>query len=262
MECSVFYEDEKASPIASEPLIVRVTLFSKLRGLLFWVVLLPFLLLRENRSLKALWIFLPYYAWLGIGVGLGGLWRMPSELLIPLPAILCGVFLAGQRILRWNGWLVLLATVLFAALVHLVWFLGGQVEYAIYSAVGSGILCLVALISLLLARVCCRGRYGALKLALFLLPIAMIITQLIVMGTAFLMFRKHAGAGFGGMTMMLMRMAIPAGVAGLIIYLQLLSFLAVPFSTEFYRQRLCGLLKLKRAAPPVLEPPPEPIVPS
>ena len=50
-----------------------------------------------------------------------------------------------------------------------------------------------------------------------------------------------------------------AVIVGLIVYVLLLSFLAVPLSTEFYRARLCGLLKLKREAPFVLEPPAPPV---
>ena len=41
----MFYKDEGEDLIASEPLLVRVSLFSKLGSSLFWLVLLPFLLL-------------------------------------------------------------------------------------------------------------------------------------------------------------------------------------------------------------------------
>ena len=68
---------------------------------------------------------------------------------------------------------------------------------------------------------------------------------------AALMFMQFSEAGIAGLGMMLVGMAISIVLVGLLIYLVLLSFLAVPLSTEFYRARLCGLLKLKRDVPPV-----------
>ncbi|NCA81614.1 MAG: hypothetical protein EOM72_02540 [Opitutae bacterium] len=256
----MFYKDEGGDLIASEPLIVRVSLFSKLGNHLFWMVLLPFLVLKENRTRKALWIFLPYGAWMGVAAGLSAFAGGASAAMMPLPTILGGLLLAGGRIHKWNGWIVLVATVLFAALVHGIWAYSGQVENVMYASVVSAVLFLVTLVSFLLARLGCRRRYGALPLALFLLPAVMIFCLLIAGGAAISMFLKFREAGGGHAVMMLLGMCVPALVVGGLLYLLLLSFLAVPFSTELYRQRLCGLLKLKREAPPAPEPPPMPSV--
>ena len=256
----MFYKDEGGDLIASEPLLVRVSLFSKLGSSLFWLVLLPFLLLKENRTRKALWIFLPYGVWMGLAAGLSVFAAGASAVMMPLPTILGGLLLAGGRLQKWNGWIVLLATVLFAALVHGIWAYSGQVENAMYFSVASAVLFLVTLVSFLLARLCCRRRYGALPLALFLLPVVMIFSLLIVGGTAFSMFLQFREAGGANAVMMVLGMCVPGVVVGVLLYLLLLSFLAVPFSTEFHRERLCGLLKLKREIPPVLEPPPMPSV--
>lgn len=256
----MFYKDEGEDLIASEPLLVRVSLFSKLGSSLFWLVLLPFLLLKENRTRKALWIFLPYVVWMGFAAGLSVFAGGASAVMMPLPTILGGLLLAGGRLQKWNGWIVLFATVLFAALVHGIWAFSGQVENAMYFSVASAVLFLVTLVSFLLARLCCRRRYGALPLALFLLPVVMIFCLLIVAGTAFSLFLQFREAGGVHAVMMLLGMCVPALVVGVLLYLLLLSFLAVPFSTEFHRERLCGLLKLKRERPPVPAPPPMPSV--
>lgn len=260
MECSVFFADDGADPIASEPLIVRVTLLSKVKGFAFWVILLPLLLLRENRARKALWILLPYYVWMGLATGasaLTGRYGMGTAFgtVIPLLALLGGLLLLGQRIQKWNGWIVLLAAILFAALVHGIWIWTGMAENLSFSAIASGILCLVVLVSFLLARLCCRRRYGGAELALFLLLFVMLVTMLFLSIVAILLFMQFSEAGIAGLGMMLVGMAISIVLVGLIIYLVLLSFLTVPLSSEFYRSRLCGLLKLKRDAPPAIEPP-------
>ena len=255
MECSVFFDGEGGDLIASEPLRIRVTLFSKLRGHLFWGILLPFLLLKENRTRQVLWIFLPFAAWVGIAAGAGALWGAPGEVMTLLPVFLCGLFLAGHRSQGRSGWAVLGAAAGFAAVIHGGWIWTGQAEGAMYAALGSGILFLVAAGSFLLARLCCRRRYAALPLAMFLLLFVLLGSVLLAMVAAFLMFLRFAETGMGSLAMMLAGMAVPAVLIGAVLYLLLLSFLAVPFSSEFYRSRLCGLLKLKREAPPAVPPP-------
>lgn len=258
MECSVFFREDGEDPIGSEPLIVRVTLLSKVQGFAFWVILLPLLFLKENRACKAGWIFLPFYAWMGLVAGAIA-WTGPHGLgdvcgmLVPLQAVLAGLFLAGQRIQKWNGWLVLLAVIVFATLVHGVWMWIGPVENALYFASASSILFLLILVSFLLARLFCRRRYGGLRLSMGLLAAALLVSVL-PMAVIAMVFR---GAFWGGIGTMLAEMAIPSLLAGLIIYLLLMSFLAVPLSTEFFRSRLCGLLKLRRNVPTVV-PLPEP----
>jgi len=250
LECSVFYGDGGADPIASEPLIVRVTLLSKLKGFAFWAILLPLLLLRENRARKAPWIFLPYGVWLGVAAG-AGVWENVFgglfHVLVPMSAILAGLFLLGQRSPARNGWLVLLAAILFAALVHGIWIWLAPVEYAFYFAIASAVLFLLVLVALLLTRLCCGRRYGSARISLFLLLAVQLVAMAILSCAAYLMF---PGAEMGNRTQMLLGMVVPAALTGLFIYLFLMSFLAIPFSAEFYRARLCGLLKLRRNVPP------------
>ena len=249
LECSIFYNEEGGDPFASEPLIVRVTLLSKLKGVAFWMILLPFLLLKENRTAKALWVFLPYFVWLGIAAGLGA-WLVGgvAGMIIPLPAILSILLLAGERMRRWSGGKVLLGVLLCAVLAHVVWACAGEAENLPYSAIGSAVLFLLVLVSFLLARLCCRREYGGAKLALCLLPAILVLALLAATAAAGVMFWVFQDAGFVGL---LVEVLIPAVLTGLAVYLLVLSFLAVSFSTEFYRSRLCGLLKLRRNVPPV-----------
>lgn len=227
-----------------------------MKGLVFWVVLLPFLILKENRTRKALWIFLPYYAWMGVAAGVGGFSSMGGAV-VSLAATLGGLLLAGRRLGKRHGGIVALAAVFGHALAGALVVWSGQAESLAVSAMGSGVLALLVPVLFALARLFCRRRYGGPKLALGLLAallLCVIPLAALVVGLVFAQF----GDAMGSWPMMLMGTAIPAVLFSLAIYAVLMSFLAVPFATEFYRARLCGLLKLKRDVPPAIEPPPVP----
>ena len=137
-----------------------------------------------------------------------------------------------------------------------VW--SGQAESLAVSAMGAGVLALLVPVLFSLARLFCRRRYGGKKLALGLLFALMLCVIPLTALVAGLIFAQFGGAMPGGAAMMLLGTTIPVLLFSLAIYAVLLSFLAVPFSTEFYRARLCGLLKLKRDVPQAVEPPPAP----
>jgi hypothetical protein len=250
LECSVFFNEDGDDLIGSEPLVIRITLLTKLRSLVVWLILLPFLLLKENRTWKALWIFLPYYAWLLMATGLSAVSSGMGDLLIPLLATLGILFLVGQRCQRWSGGLVLLAVLVLAVATHLGAYALGQFTNGLFSAVGSAVLFLLVVVATLLARLCCRRRYSGLRFALFLLAFVLLLTLLAVVCVVSLMYLQFNEAGIAGLAMMLAGMAISSLLAGGVLYLLLLSFLAVPFSTEFYGLRLRGLLKVAPAMPP------------
>ena len=227
-----------------------------MKGLVFWVVLLPFLILKENRTRKALWIFLPYYAWMGVAAGVGGFSSMGGAV-VSLAATLGGLLLAGRRLGKRHGGIVALAAVFGHALAGALVVWSGQAESLAVSAMGSGVLALLVPVLFALARLFCRRRYGGPKLALGLLAallLCVIPLAALVVGLVFAQF----GDAMGSWPMMLMGTAIPAVLFSLAIYAVLMSFLAVPFATEFYRARLCGVIKLMRDVPPAIEPPPVP----
>ena len=258
MECSVFYGDEGDDLLGSEPLIVRITPLSKLKGFLCWVVLLPFLFLKENRTRKALWIFLPYYAWMGVAAGMGGLGSMGGTV-VSLAATLGGLLLAGQRLGKRPGGIVALAAIFGHALAGAMVVWSGQAESLAVSAMGVGVLALFIPVLFSLARLFCRRRYGGPKLALGLLAALLLCVIPLTALVVGLIFMQFGEAMPGNWAMMLMGTTIPAFLCSLAIYAVLMSFLAVPFSSEFYRARLCGLLKLKRDVSPAIAPPPVPL---
>ena len=256
MECSVFFSEDGGDLIGSEPLIIHITVLTKLRNFVVWLILLPFLFLKENRTRKALWIFLPYYAWLLIATGLSAAFSGTGDVLVPLPTTLCILFLIGQRCQRWSGGLVLGSFILIAVLAHLGVYFIGQFVHGVAAAVGSGVLFLLVLVAALLARLCCRRRYSALRFALFLLAFVILLTLVSAVGIASLMYLQFSDEGLAGLAMMLAGVVMTSLMTGAAIYMLVLSFLAVPFSTEFYGVRLRGLLKVSSAIP---QPPPPPV---
>jgi hypothetical protein len=253
LECSVFFSEDGDDLIGSEPLIIHITVLTKLRNFVAWLILLPLLFLKENRSWKALWILLPYYAWLGIATGLSAVFSGMGDVLVPLPATLCILFLVGQRCQRWSGGLVLISFILIAVLTHLGGHFIGQFAHGFAAAVGSAVLFLLVLVATLLARLCCRRQYSALRFALFLLAFVMLLTLLAAVGIASTVYLQFSDEGIAGLALMLMGVVMSSLVTGTAVYMLLLSFLAVPFSTEFYGVRLRGLLKVSSGSPP---PPP------
>ena len=250
MECSVFFSEDADDLVGSKPLIIHITVLTKLRNFVVWLILLPLLFLKENRSRKALWIFLPYYAWLGIATGLSAAFSGMGDVLVPLPATLCILFLVGQRCQRRSGGRVLLAVILLAMLTLLGGYFIGQFANGLYTTVGAAVLFLLVLVATLLARLCCRRRYSALRFALFLLAFVVLLTLLSAVGVASLMYMQFNDNGIAGLALMLMGVVMWSLMTGAAIYMLLLSFLAVPFSTEFYGLRLRGLLKVSPAIPP------------
>ena len=258
MECSVFYSEDGDDLIGSEPLVIHITVLTKLRNFVVWLILLPLLFLKENRSRKALWIFLPYYVWLGIASGLSAAFSGMGDVLVPLPAALCILFLVGQRYQRWSGGLVLMAVILLAVLTLLGGYFIGQFANGLYATVGAAVLFLLVLVASLLARLCCRRRYSALRFALFLLAFVLLLTLVSAVGIASLMYMQFSDEGLAGLAMMLAGVVMSSLMIGASIYMLLLSFLAVPFATEFYGTRLRGLLKV--TSTPAMPPPPPPSV--
>ena len=244
--------------IAAEPLKVRVTWWTKLGGHLFWVILLPLFGLKENRRWKALWVLLPYVAWLGIAAGIGAT-GWPGDVLMPLPTVLGGLMLLGGRFEKGHGGLVLLAAIGIAVLVHGVWVVSGAAQTAGFSIIGSSVLFGVALVAMLLARWGCRGRYRPVRLSLLLLLATLLVMLLAAIGVPACFAMAGGEKVWEAMRSVVTEMLVPVAVAGLVIFGLLLSFLGVAFSTEFYRRRLSSLLKLKRDVRPGTEPPPMPV---
>ena len=103
---------------------------------------------------------------------------------------------------------------------------------------------LVMSVALSLAGLVCRGRYGWLRLSLWLMA-ALVVVWLLVLGPFFII----AMIASGGNVPLLALFAVVAVATG-ITFGVLLPFLVLSFANGFYRERLKGLLHLGGAAPP------------
>ncbi len=227
--------------------------------LLPWLAILALLLLKSNRCAAAWWIWVP----LGL---VGGATSLPETVVGYLPSSEVGMFLevispfgfglaavwllAGwvawkHRMLAFVGALVPLGA--FAALAFLIRQglddLGGEMlQMGIFVAAGA----LVMSVALTLAGLVCRGRYGWLRLSLWLMA-ALVVLWLLVIGPFFLV----AVISSRGEVPLAALLAI-VGVAAGITFGVILPFLVLSFANGFYRERLKGLLHLGTAATPPL----------
>src|SRR5208283_3782822 len=99
-----------------------------------------------------------------------------------------------------------------------------------------------------LAGLACRGRYGWLRLSLWLIVALVVIWQLAI-SPFYVISHVPALAIFG-----------VVGMAAGITFGVLLPFLLLSFVSGFYRERLKGLLHLGGAAPPPVMTSPAPAV--
>jgi hypothetical protein len=228
-----------------------------------WLAILALLMLKSNRCGSAWWIWVP----LGL---VGGAACAPESLLNYLPPSQLEMFLelisalgfglaavwllAGflgwkHRLLAFVG--VLLALGAFGSLAYLIrqgWEgIGGEtLQIGIFLAASA----LVISVALILAGLVCRGRYGWLRLSLWLVA-ALVVLWLLVIGPFFVV----AVISSGGNVPLLALLPV-VGVASGITFGVLLPFLLLSFANGFYRERLKALLHLGGAsAPPVITPP-------
>jgi hypothetical protein len=232
-----------------------------------WLAILALLMLKPNRCASAWWVLVP----LGCVVAVTSApeWApalLPSsqfELFVDLIAAL-GFGLAAVWLLSsYLGWkhrmLAFLGMVLaqggFSLLAYALRQGWEDIEPAML-ALGMflAVSVLVISVAMSLAGLMCRGRYGWLRLSLWLIA-ALVAVWLLVIGPFLIImllvqggnFLLSALFGFVGVTV-----GITLGV--------LLPFLVLSFANGFYRERLKGLLHLGRAAAPPMITPPMPAI--
>ncbi len=233
-----------------------------------WLAVLALLLLKSNRCASAWWIWVP----LGL-VGGAACWPEPvlgylppseigpfleliSALGFGLAAVwlLAGCLAGKHRMLAFGGILLTLAA--FAALAFLVrqdWE-GFGVE-ALQVGIFLGASGLVISVALTLVGLVSRGRYGWLRLSLWLMA-ALVVLWLLIIGP----FLVIMALSTSGVPMLALFGAV--GMAAGITFGVVLPFLVLSFANGFYRDRLKGLLHLGAAAtPPPVSTPPTPVVP-
>jgi len=228
-----------------------------------WLAVLLLLLLKPNRCAQAWWIWIP----LACAAGLGAAFQ--SELsFVPssqreffggtVSAIgfgLAAVWLTAgylgwkHRALAWVGALLALGS------LGLVSFGIGQLTEGIGPETLAGTVLLavgavVISLALTLAGWACRGRYGPLRLCLWL-SAALLLVWLLVIGPFFVVAKILSPVNVPLLALIAAVLSVTAISFGL-----LLPFLILSFANAFYRARLKDLLHLGReTAPPVLAPP-------
>jgi hypothetical protein len=222
-----------------------------------WLAILVLLMLKPNRCASAWWIWVPLACVAGVASApQSALEFLPSsqfemflELIGALGFGLAAVWLLSSylgwkhRMLAFLG--ILLAQAVFSLLAYIVrqdWEGLGSETFAL--GVLLMVTALVISVALSVAGLMCRGRYGWLRLSLWLLT-ALVVAWLVVIGP----FSIIAMIASGG-NVPVLQFLISVPVAAGIIFGVLLPFLVLSFVNGFYRERLKGLLHLGVAAAP------------
>jgi hypothetical protein len=234
---------------------------SLLPQVLPWLAILALLLLKPNRCASAWWIWVPLGCVAGVacvpqsaldllqsaqfevvreligalGFGLAALW------------LVSGYLAWKHRMLAFLG--ILLALGGFSLLAFAVrqgWENTGPETLAL--GIALAVIVLVISVAVSLAGLGCRGRYGWLRLSLWLIAALVVIWQLAT-GPFYVISHVPALVIFG-----------IVGMAAGITFGVLLPFLVLSFANRLYRERLKGLLHLGGAPPPPVITPPMPAV--
>jgi len=226
-----------------------------------WLAIMALLLLKPNRCASAWWIWVPLGCVAGVAcVPQSALDLLESaqfevvrELISALGFGLAALWLLSSylgwkhRMLAFLG--MLLAQGGFSMLAFAVrqgWEDMGP--ETLVMGISLAVIVLVISVAMILAGLACRGRYGWLRLSLWLMAALVVIWQLAT-GPFYVISHVPALVIFG----------IVAVTAGL-TFAVLLPFLVLSFVNGFYRERLKGLLHLGGAPPPPVITPPMPAV--
>jgi len=226
-----------------------------------WVAVLALLMLKPNRCASAWWIWVPLAC-------VGGVTWAPEGVVELLPSGQAEILLeligaAGFGLAA--VWLLSSYVAWKHRVVAAIGILGAQGVFSVLAAamrlgvtgfdaetflLGMGVVASVVVMSLglALAGLACRGRYGWLRLSLWLMAMLGGL-WLLVMGPFFVLAMLASGQGAGVLALF----PIVLSVTGLTFGV-MLPFLVLSFANGFYRERLMGLLHLGCAAPPPIIP--------
>jgi hypothetical protein len=250
-------------PKQGAPVVYDWVMPSLMPQVLPWLAILALLMLKPNRFASAWLVMVPCGCVAGLACApQSWLELLPSaqfeiflELIGALGFGLAALWLLSSY-LRWKHRLLtflgmLLAQAGFSLLAFAVrqgWEDAGLEALQVGIFLGASVL--VISLALTLAGLVCRGRYGWLRLSLWMMA-ALVVVWLLVIGPFFI----FAMISSGGNVPLVALFGI-VGVAAGITFGVLLPFLVLSFANGFYRERLKGLLHLGGAAsPPMIAPP-------
>ena len=233
--------------------------------LLPWLGILALLLLKPNRCPSAWWVLVPLVCVGAVtSVTQSAVGFMPAsalEMFLTLISALGFGLAAVWLVSSYLGWkhrmLALLGILLGLGVVSSLVLLVTQdmgrdiLQLGVFLAVSAPVIS----VALTLAGLVCRGRYGWLRLTLWLLA-ALAVLWLLVVGPFFLVAMVSSRGDIP-----LRALFAAVGSATGITFGVMLPFLVLSFANGFYRARLKALLHLGDAAAPPMITPPMPAVP-
>jgi hypothetical protein len=244
------------------PTVYNWTRPNPLPVLLPWLAVLFLLLLKPNRCAQAWWIWVPVGCVVAVGAASQSeLGFIPSSLQDMLGGTVRAVgfglaavwLIAGylgwkHRAVAWVGTLLALGGISLLSLA-ISQGLEGIGPEMLQGMILLAAAALVISVAITLAGLVCRGRYGALRLCLWLIA-ALLVVWLLVIGPFFVAAMIFSP----GNVPVLALVGTVLSLAG-VSFGVLLPFVILSFVSTFYRARLKDLLHLGReAAPPVIVP--------
>ncbi len=236
-------------------------------GILPWLlILLAFIIFKENRRLQALWILLPVLLLKLVWAGFAKMSGMPSEssLLMGsmIDCLLVGfvlIWLMAERIGRRNRFVTWLLAwlVLGAALLAMIVNLGGGM-YMVMLSIFIGLTFGILMVSFPLAAFSCRKRFSGLRFSLWLALWVVLATFVFYTAAALI---QVMASGLS-LVMVLMQILMVVFIYAGILVASLLPFEILWFKNAFWRKRFEAIFgnTTRPAAKPVetaaFEPPP------
>ena len=230
------------------PVVIDWVRPSLMPQVLPWLAILALLMLKPNRCAAAWWILVPLGCVAGVAGAptvLGLLLPSESEYFMELISAMVFGVAAVWLLSSYLGWKhrmlaflgILLAQGGFSVLAYVIsrgWGELGAETAALGAALAAGAVAMSAALSL--AGLLCRGRYGWLRLSLWVMA-ALVVVWLVVILPFFILAVISSS---GGVPVLAIFGVVGAAVG--ITFGVLLPFLVLSFVNGFYRERLKGLL--------------------
>lgn len=222
-----------------------------------WIIILPFLLLKENRNRRAIAVLIPAYATLALATliscgtqaaigGFAGLIRFP-------PVALGTVWLLSGRFSRSNRGVAFLQAFATLALIGLATGLagrigGGQLPVFVFGT----IVVSLALVSALALGACfCRRKFKAVPFALWTAAPCYAFAFIAILLPALIMVASMGGEDLAWLIIpTLIATLFFSTLIGTILAGLLAAFIALSFRNSIYRERLFSIFRLDDPSKP------------
>jgi len=215
------------------------------------VLLLAFVLLRENRDVQALWILLPVVLFRLLWVGFAALSHMPSATsLLFVSLINCMMiglalnWLFAHRIghrNRFATWLLALLVFILISVLTLV-NVGFGIE-AIQISILIGFTIGILMVSFALAGWICRKKFGPVRFSIWMAVWILFTTTAFIMSFAIIQTMMTSES----LTTVLLDILMISLVYAGIVIVGLLPFEILLFANSFWRKRFDSIFRLKTA---------------